>query len=335
MERDGYSRDEAMSRIRAVMSSDEKANRSAVVIDNSGPVEDTLQQVEDQLNVELSRIHSISRRRRNVGSFPMQDSAPSRNESGQRSLSSPVPFTVPDMGFDRPDSARKKQSDRKSSWTLPGWVRISLISLAFMLAVSFTVQMLMNAYLARRRETHAAEQRAIDEQYPLMYRDSITSIAAEYNLAPSLIASVIMNESSFRPAAESSVGARGLMQVMPDTAEWIAHKLRMDDYRLDQLYDPDTNIRFGCWYLNYLSTLFNGDPLCVVCAYHAGQGEISSWLSNPAYSSDGLTLNLSSLPEGPTKLYAGRVTRDYGIYKAKYFDQSDLVSPLDDPAVSE
>ena len=335
MERDGYSRDEAMSRIRAVMSSDEKANRSAVVIDNSGPVEDTLQQVEDQLNVELSRIHSISRRRRNVGSFPMQDSAPSRNESGQRSLSSPVPFTVPDMGFDRPDSARKKQSDRKSSWTLPGWVRISLISLAFLLAVSFTVQMLMNAYLARRRETHAAEQRAIDEQYPLMYRDSITSIATEYNLAPSLIASVIMNESSFRPAAESSVGARGLMQVMPDTAEWIAHKLRMDDYRLDQLYDPDTNIRFGCWYLNYLSTLFNGDPLCVVCAYHAGQGEISSWLSNPAYSSDGLTLNLSSLPEGPTKLYAGRVTRDYGIYKAKYFDQSDLVSPLDDPAVSE
>ena len=109
----------------------------------------------------------------------------------------------------------------------------------------------------------------------------------------------------------------------------------MDDYRLDQLYDPDTNIRFGCWYLNYLSTLFNGDPLCVVCSYHAGQGEISSWLSNPAYSSDGLTLNLSSLPEGPTKLYAGRVTRDYGIYKAKYFDQSDLVSPLDDPAVSE
>ena len=144
-----------------------------------------------------------------------------------------------------------------------------------------------------------------------------------------------MNESSFRPAVESSVGARGLMQVMPDTAEWIAHKLRMDDYRLDQLYDPETNIRFGCWYLNYLSTLFNGDPLCVVCAYHAGQGEISSWLSNPAYSSDGLTLNQSSLPEGPTKLYAGRVTRDYGIYKAKYFDQDNLIPSPDNADYSD
>ena len=335
MERDGYTRDEAMCRIRAVMSSDEKANRSAVVIDNSGPVEDTLQQVEDQLNVELSRINSISRRRRNTGTVPLQNPVHSLNESDQPPLSSPVSFTVPDMGFDRPDSARKKQSDRKSSWTLPGWVRISLISLAFFLAVSFTAQMLMNAYLARRHETHEAEQRAIDEQYPLMYRDLITAIASEYNLAPSLIASVIMNESSFRPGAESSVGARGLMQIMPDTAEWIAHKLHMDNYRLDKLYETDTNIRFGCWYLNYLGTLFNGDPLCVVCAYHAGQGEISSWLSNPSYSSDGLSLILNNLPEGPTKQYAGRVTRDYGIYKAKYFDQSDLVSSLDHADDSE
>ena len=329
IERDGYSRDEAMSRIQAVMSSDEKANRSAVVIDNSGPVEDTLRQVENQLSVELSRISPVPRRRSHATASFIQEQTLYRNEYDHYLQSSPAPFTVPDMGFDRPDSARKKPSGRKSSWVLPEWVRISLISLVFLLAVSFTAQMLMKAYLARRRETHEAEQRAIDEQYPLMYRDSITAIASEYNLAPSLIASVIMNESSFRPAVESSVGARGLMQVMPDTAEWIAHKLHMDDYRLDKLYDPDTNIRFGCWYLNYLSTLFNGDPLCVICAYHAGQGEISSWLSNPAYSSDGLTLNPDSLPEGPTKLYAGRVTRDYGIYKAKYFDQSDFVSAFD------
>lgn len=329
MERDGYSLDEAMSRIRSVMSSDEKANRSPVVIDNSGPVENTLQQVESQLNIELSRVVSCSRRRRTSSLVPGKDSVQPFDGSAPSSMSSSVQYTVPDMGFDRPDSARKKQSGRKTSWTLPAWIRVSLIILAFLLAVSFTAQMLMNAYLAGKRETHEAEQLAIDERYPLMYRDIITSIASEYNLAPSLIASVIMNESSFRPAAESSVGARGLMQVMPDTAEWIAHKLRLDDYRLDQLYDPETNIRFGCWYLNFLSTLFNGDPLCVVCAYHAGQGEISSWLSNPAYSSDGLTLNQSSLPDGPTKQYAGRVIRDYGIYKAKYYDQGSLNSSLD------
>ena len=109
----------------------------------------------------------------------------------------------------------------------------------------------------------------------------------------------------------------------------------IDDYHFDKLLDPGTNIRFGCWYLNYLSTLFNGDPLCVVCAYHAGQGEIASWLANPLYSSDGLTLNRNSLPEGPTKLYAGRVTRDYGIYKAKYFDQDGPVPAPGDPAAAE
>ena len=161
-----------------------------------------------------------------------------------------------------------------------------------------------------------------------MYADIILHVSGEYNLSPALVAAVIRNESSFRPSAESSVGARGLMQLMPDTAEWIAHKLRQENYQFDLMYDPGTNVRYGCWYLNYLSSLFNGDPLCVVCAYHAGQGEISSWLANPLYSTDGTTLNKDSLPDGPTKLYAGRVTRDYGIYQAKYF-QNDLDAPSD------
>ena len=109
---------------------------------------------------------------------------------------------------------------------------------------------------------------------------------------------------------------------MPDTADWIAKKIKMDDYQPVMLDEPETNIRLGCWYLSYLSSLFNGDPLCVVCAYHAGQGEIKGWLSNPIYSTDGLTLNPDKLPDGPTKQYAGRVTRDYGIYQAKYFQQN-------------
>lgn len=338
--RDGYTREEAYSRIRAVLSSDEKANRSPVVIDNSGPVDDTVQQVEDQLNIELSRTGSVPRRRRSSGTaaetvavnqetsaspvFPAQQH-PSAQNSPQAS------FSAPPTGFERPEAGRKKPSERKTSWQIPLWIRVSLISLAVILAVSFTAQMLMNAYLTRRQQEHTAEQKAIDEQYPLMYEDAILRISAEYNLSPSLIASVIRNESSFRPTVESSVGARGLMQLMPDTSEWIAHKLRVDDYRFDQLYDPETNIRFGCWYLNYLSTLFSGNPLCVVCAYHAGQGEISSWLANPMYSTDGVTLNADSLPEGPTKQYAGRVIRDYGIYQAKYFSQ-DSADPSPDNA---
>ena len=211
--------------------------------------------------------------------------------------------------------------------------RVSLITLTAVLAVSLTSYILMRAWLTRQANLHLQEQQAIDHQYPLEYRDEIQRISREYNLSPALIASVIRNESSFRPTAESDVGARGLMQVMPETAEWIAHKLKIDNYSFEQLYTPETNIRFGCWYLNYLSTLFHGDPLCVICAYHAGQGEISSWLTNPSISSDGLTMNIDRLPEGPTKTYAGRVTRDYGIYQAKYFTPV-LPDPADpaDPA---
>ena len=331
IERDGYTREEAYSRIRAVLSSDEKANRSPVVIDNSGPMEDTVQQLEDQLNIELSRTESGPRRRRSAGTAA--ETVPSPQETPAPAFIPPQPFAeaqgtvqmqpmgVPPSGFERPESGRKKTSERKASWQIPLWIRIPLISLAVILAVSFTAQMLMNAYLTRRAQEHIAEQKSIDEHYPLMYEEAIRNIAAEYNLSPALIASVILNESSFRPTVESGVGARGLMQLMPDTSEWIAHKLRLDDYRFDQLYDPETNIRFGCWYLNYLSTLFKGNPLCVICAYHAGQGEIASWLANPMYSTDGVTLNADSLPEGPTKQYAGRVIRDYGIYQAKYFTQ--------------
>lgn len=326
MDRDGYSREEALSRMRAVMTTDEKANRSPVVIDNSGPVDDTLQQVEDQLNIELSRAGSGSRRRRTVD--PGADAGP---VTPTPPVSQPLPYT----GIERSESSRKKAPVRKTAWRMPVWLRIVLISLTVILTVSFTAQSLMSAYLTRQQQTHEDEQRAIDRNYPLQYENLIRTISAEYNLSPALIASVILNESSFRPVIESPVGARGLMQLMPDTAEWIASKLRMDNYQPDKLDDPDTNIRFGCWYLNYLSTLFNGDPLCVVCAYHAGQGEIASWLSNPMYSSNGQTLNPDSLPEGPTKIYAGRVTRDYGIYKAKYFDKADPDPSDSSPAVAD
>ena len=191
----------------------------------------------------------------------------------------------------------------------------------------------MNAYLVNRQQKHIEEQEAIDNNYPLYYAEEIRKTAAEYHLSPALVAAVIRNESSFRPTIESPVGAMGLMQLMPATAEWIAGKLHVDNYSFNMMKDPAKNIRFGCWYLSYLSSLFNSDPYCVVCAYHAGQGEVTGWRSNPLYSSDHKTLIPNNLPEGPTKQYAGRVTRDYGIYQAKYYDQErSVMSPGSDTA---
>ena len=350
MNRDGYTREEALSRIHSVLSSDEKAARADVVLDNSGPMEYTLSLLPDLLEKERAKI--APRRRRSEryaaeqgagrstsatgtsasgipASINFSSAAPGSPASGASApMASPAPtshrtpeaekISIPDV-MDRPAAARKQPSRRKAAWKMPAWLMTVLIVCAAALAVSFTAQCLMRAYLVQRAAEHEAEQAAIDRNYPLLYTDLIRQYAAEYNLNPAYVAAIIRNESSFQEDAVSRVGARGLMQLMPDTAEWIAKKLKVESYSFERMYDPASNIRFGCWYLNYLSSLFRGDPVCVTCAYHAGQGEIASWLSDKTISDDGVTMSVDRLPEGPTKTYAGRVTRDYAIYQEKYF----------------
>ena len=338
--RDRISREEALARMHAVLSSDEKAARSQVVIDNSGDLAETLRQLPALLKQEEAL--AAPRRRRSdryqAATEPPDEGTPAPAEAaampprpqatGREEGPSPAPAAARRSAeppaeappvLERPERARRQPSKRKVAWKMPVWLMVTLITFSSVLAVSFTAQCLMRAYLTRQAEKHAAEQRAIDARYPLMYRELIEKYAEEFNLQPAYVSAIILNESSFDLEAESRVGARGLMQLMPDTAEWIARKLRVEGYAFERMYDPESNIRFGCWYLNYLCSLFQGDPVCVTCAYHAGQGEIAGWLSMPEYSPDGVTLPLDRLPEGPTRTYAERVTRDYGIYQAKYF----------------
>ncbi|MBR2941916.1 MAG: lytic transglycosylase domain-containing protein, partial [Clostridia bacterium] len=160
-------------------------------------------------------------------------------------------------------------------------------------------------------------------QHPLRYAEYIRYYAAVQGIDPALVCAVILNESSFDPQAESYLGARGLMQLMEDTAGWIAHKLDEDDetYSFDRLYDPETNIRFGTWYLSYLSRRFDGDPKKIICACHAGQGNVDAWLKNPEYSSDGVTLDI--IPKENTAAYAGRVLKARDVYQKYYFTVPD------------
>ena len=314
--RDGFSREEALSRIRSVLSSDEKAARANRVIDNSGPVEQTYRIVSDFLDAELRAADDAPRPRRTRQSVP-EDPVPRADPASGAFPRSP---SAPEV-FARPDAARSRMETRKAAWRMPVWLKSSLIAAAVLLMIGITSLLLMDAYLQRCTEKHITEQNEIDRQYPYPadYRDLIERYAAEYNLSPAYVCAIIRNESSFQPRAESGVGARGLMQLMPDTAEWIAHKLEVEGFAFERMYDPESNIRFGCWYLNYLSKLFLGDPVAVTAAYHAGQGQVKVWLSDPLLSEDGYSLALSALPDGPTKNYAGRVTRDYGIYQEKYF----------------
>lgn len=217
------------------------------------------------------------------------------------------------------------QREYIASNRLPIWLTWTIVGLCIVLLGLLAAHYLMQAYLTTRAEEwETARQNTLSYYHvvegengnSITYQSLIERYAAEYNLRPAFVAAIIRNESSFRTDAESSVGARGLMQLMPDTAEWIAGKIGDSNYSFDHLYDAETNIRYGCWYLNYLSKLFRGDAVLVSSAYHAGQTTVTRWLSDKSISSDGVTIPVDKLPDGPTKQYAGRVTTSYGIYEA-------------------
>ena len=117
--------------------------------------------------------------------------------------------------------------------------------------------------------------------------------------------------------ATSSVGARGLMQVMESTFEFVRKKLGEDNTTFADMYDPTTNIRYGCWYLGYLSRMFNGDPIKIACAYHAGPNNVKLWIMN--YTADGQTLTLDEIPKDDSRYYAGKVVNAYDIYYQHYY----------------
>ena len=242
-----------------------------------------------------------------------------------------------DLGREHARSNLPREEKKK----LPGWLT-TLVSLAIILVLALgAAYWLMEAYLTTQENARiAAYQRVLDNYHVtesadgslrVTWQDEIEYYAAQYNLQPAFVMAIIRNESSFRTNAESNVGARGLMQMMPDTAEWIAGKLDDDSYTFDRMWDGETNIRYGCWYLGYLTRLFRGDAELVSGAFHAGQTTITQWLSDPKKSSDGVTLDLDKLSDGPTKQYIGRVTQAYGIYQSLLypdaaFGAADVVS---------
>lgn len=130
--------------------------------------------------------------------------------------------------------------------------------------------------------------------YPVAYTDLIAQYAIDYSLDPYLVQSIIRCESSNDPNAESGAGAIGLMQIMPDTGEWIAHKIDPElAYSLDMLKDPATSIQYGCWYLRFLSDRFSGRTMEIIAAYNAGHGSVEDWLSDPRFSQDGVLTKIA------------------------------------------
>lgn len=152
--------------------------------------------------------------------------------------------------------------------------------------------------------------------YPLGYSELVEQYCREYNVPADLTYAVIYTESGFNPMAKSNVGARGLMQIMPDTLDWAKFRLgEKEGTSHVELHQPEVNLKYGIATLAILVEEF-GDSPEALAAYHAGRGSVNKWLEDTKYSDDGK--KLSNIPFADTKQYVIKINRTRQIYKNLY-----------------
>ena len=233
----------------------------------------------------------------------------------------PVQQEAPDDGW------HVENDEEREPIELPAWLtRVPWLGIgAFVSVLAAVILWIMGSNYEKDIQlvlaARQAQQIAIEEKHPLKYEGLIDEKAYKYNLSPAFVAAIMLNESSFRPdATASSTGAKGLMQLVDDTSEWVHGKLNWPEpYNPQDLYDPEINAEFGCWYLNYLSNEFRGDPVLVAAAYHAGQNNVQNWLNTSSYSPDGRTLSIDKIPFDDTRRYVTRVINNFAAYKRLYY----------------
>jgi soluble lytic murein transglycosylase len=150
--------------------------------------------------------------------------------------------------------------------------------------------------------------------YPFPYQSLIFKYAAVYEQDPYLLAAIIKAESNFDFQAVSTKGARGLMQIMPETGDWIAGQLGYASFKKDQLFEPETNIKFGAWYLADLDREYDDSTILMLAAYNGGRGNVSDWIEGKDLSGSVNTIDQIPFPE--TRDYVKKVLS----YHKKYID---------------
>lgn len=152
--------------------------------------------------------------------------------------------------------------------------------------------------------------------YPDDYQNTINFYANRYGVDRDLVAGVILAESKFKPEASSSYDARGLMQLMPETAIWIARQIEDDDFTVEKLYNPKVNIKYGTWYLAELQSEFGHNEILILAAYNAGRGNVHEWIDKYHWTDDFQNYNEIPFPE--TREYVKRVLKNKQEYMRLY-----------------
>ena len=217
---------------------------------------------------------------------------------------------------DRGDTRRDRRGDGFGRVIRGLFFGVLLLALAFSFLRYSREQGRLQALRDERQARIEAHEKELG-YYVQMRRNSgydeyIRQFAQEFQVDRSFISAIIARESHYDTKAESRVGARGLMQIMQDTGEWVSGRLAVRPYSYELLFEPQLNIRFGAWYLGYLSSQFNGDPVMIASAYHAGANNVKLWALK--YAQDKRTLRIDQIPTEDTKDYVQKVMNAYALF---------------------
>lgn len=192
----------------------------------------------------------------------------------------------------------KRKSNKKKKSTV--WAVLFFVLAALALVVAFPVKDKVESAL-----------------YPETYQQEVLHWAEEYGVDPYLVFAVIKTESGFDPNAVSDAGARGLMQMTQDTFDWIKSKIaRQEDLTFDDLFQPDTSIRFGTYFIALSLERYQGDISTAAAAYHSGWGTVDKLLAQEEYSDNGV--HLTHFPYRQMSHYVNKINKNYAEYLRIY-----------------
>jgi soluble lytic murein transglycosylase len=187
--------------------------------------------------------------------------------------------------------------------------------------LAILVALVLGAAVAVVVMVPGVKQRIQELYLPLQHEDIIRQQARKKNLDPALIAAMIYQESKFEDRT-SSAGAKGLMQILPGTAQFIARKSGGTAFQLRDLATPQINIAYGTWYLRYLIDRYGGNETLAVAAYNAGEHNVDTWVTRAGGNShfDAAT----DIPFPETRHYVASVMDHRKQYREKYAKELGL-----------
>jgi soluble lytic murein transglycosylase len=209
------------------------------------------------------------------------------------------------MSATHPTTARSRSATIRRPSRAAVWRRRLFLAAGLALVVAAVLSLAQPADHAVREIT-----------LPLRHEDIIRQQARDKQVDASLIAAVIYTESRFRDQT-SHAGAKGLMQIMPETADYIAHKSGGTQFKREDLATPQINIAYGTWYLRYLLDKYDGNTILTLAAYNAGEGKVDEWRAEASARGEKFRV-ASHVPFKETRDYVQRVLDARKDYRANY-----------------